>query len=113
MWRCGLMVAVLLRDLSTPPLPGLATRGERLAFWINLYNDLVTEGLAALGVRQTVWEVPAFFDRIRVRIGGLEFSANDIEHGVLRVNRPNPLSSAPPFSPGDPRLAHVMPDLDP
>ncbi len=107
------MVAVLLKDLSALPLPGLATRGERLAFWINTYNDLVAEGLVALGVRDTVWEVPDFFDRIRVRIGGLEFSANDIEHGVLRVNRPNPLSGAPPFSPGDPRLAHVMPDLDP
>ncbi len=107
------MVAVLLKDLSAPPPSDLATRGERLAFWINTYNDLVTEGLTALGIRQTVWEVADFFDRIRIRIGGLEFSADDIEHGVLRVNRPNPLSGAPPFSPGDPRLAHVMPDLDP
>lgn len=107
------MVAVLLKDLSAPPLRGSATPGEWLAFWINTYNDLVTEGLTALGIRQTVWEVADFFDRIRVRIGGLEFSANDIEHGVLRVNRPDPLSGAPPFSPGDPRLAHVMPGLDP
>ncbi len=113
MWRCGLMVAVLPRDLSAPPLADLATRGERLAFWINAYNDLVTEGLAALGIRQTVWELPDFFERIRVRIGGLEFSSNDIEHGVLRGNRPNPLSGAPPFSPDDPRLAHVISDLDP
>lgn len=113
MWRRGLMVVVLLRDLSAPPLAGLATRGERLAFWINAYNDLVTEGLVALGIRQTVWEVPDFFDRIRVRIAELEFSANDIEHGVLRGNRPNPLSGAPPFSPDDPRLAHVISDLDP
>lgn len=107
------MVAVLLRDLSAPPLPSLTTRGERLAFWINVYNDLVTEGLVALGIRDTVWEVPDFFDRVRARIDGLEFSANDIEHGVLRGNRPNPLSGAPPFSSGDPRLAFVLPDLDP
>src|SRR6266498_62243 len=112
MWRCGLIV-VLLRDLSAPPLAGLAPGGERLAFWINAYNGLVTEGLAALGIRQTVWEVPDFFDRIRARIAELEFSANDIEHGVLRGNRPNPLSGAPPFSPDDPRLVHIIPDLDP
>ena len=110
--RC-LMVAVLLRDLSAPPLADLATRGERLAFWINVYNDLVTEGLAALGIRRTVSEVPDFFDRIRTRIANLEFSANDIEHGVLRGNRHNPLSGDCPFSPHDPRLAHVITDLDP
>ena len=107
------MVAVLVKDLSALPLPGLATPGERLAFWINTYNDLVAEGLVALGIRDTVWEVPDFFDRIRVRIGGQEFSANDIEHGVLCGNRSNPLSGARPFSANDPRLAHVIPDLDP
>ncbi len=104
---------MLLRDLSALLLAGLATRGDRLAFWINVYNDLVTEGLVALGIRQTVWEVPDFFERIRVRIAELEFSANDIEHGVLRGNRPNPLSGDPPFSPDDPRLAHVISPLDP
>ncbi|MBI1961898.1 MAG: DUF547 domain-containing protein, partial [Candidatus Rokubacteria bacterium] len=36
----------------------LATRGERLAFWINIYNVLVADGIAALGLRHSVWEVP-------------------------------------------------------
>lgn len=104
---------MLLKDLSAPPFGGPAARGERLAFWINTYNDVVSEGLAALGIRETVCEVPDFFDRIRVRVAGLDFSANDIEHGVLRGNRPHPLSPMAPFTRDDPRLAHALPDLDP
>jgi hypothetical protein len=78
-------------------------RPARLAAWINAYNRLVADGIVALGIRQTVWEVPDFFDRICLRVGELVFSANDIEHGVLRGNRPNPLSGATPFPEGDPR----------
>jgi uncharacterized protein DUF547 len=78
-------------------------RPARLAAWINAYNRLVADGIVTLGIRQTVWDVPDFFDRICLRAGALLFSANDIEHGVLRGNRPNPLSGATPFPEGDPR----------
>lgn len=58
-----------------------------------------------------------FFSSIKYNIGGLEFSANDMEHGVLRANRPSPanpfvLIGKPQWAPGyfrhdDPRLKQV------
>ena len=59
-----------------------------------------------------------WFSSIKYLIGGQEYSANDIEHGVLRNNKPSPanllslvgFSSIAPktFQPGDPRLSQVM-----
>lgn len=106
------MTGVIIRDFPAPPPGGQAGRERRVAFWINAYNELVAEGLRVLGIRETVWEVPDFFDRIEGRAGAQAFSANDIEHGVLRGNRANPLTGSAPFGPGDPRLVHVAP-LDP
>ncbi len=94
--RRGSLVGVMLpRDLFAPLLAGLATRENRLAFWINVYNDLVTERLAALGIRPTVWEVPDFFERIRTGFAELDFPANDIEHG------------GPPRQPAQSALRHT------
>jgi hypothetical protein len=104
---------MMLRVLPREALDGLATRAECLAFWINLYNTLVAEGLAALGLRATIWERPTFFEEASCRIGSLVWSLDDIEHGVLRGNRPSPLGTAPPFAPNDPRLAAVLAPLDP
>ena len=59
----------------------------------------------------------SFFNSIKYNIGGQEFSANDMEHGVLRGNRPTPASpwvllgvpnwSSGYFKSSDPRAAHV------
>ncbi|MBI4607473.1 MAG: DUF547 domain-containing protein [Candidatus Rokubacteria bacterium] len=104
---------VILDVRPGPKLDALQTRGERLAFWINAYNALVGDGITALGIRESVWEAPDFFARISYRFGGLVFSADEIEHGVLRGNRPNPLSGVAPFPADDPRLAHAVTPLDP
>ncbi len=58
-----------------------------------------------------------FFNAIKYNIGGQEYSANDMEHGVLRGNRPTPASpwvllgvpqwSSGYFKPSDPKAAHV------
>ncbi len=104
---------VILGELAGPPLDALETRQERLAFWINTYNSLVVQGVAALHIRESVWEAPDFFARISYRIGGLIFSAEEIEHGVLRGNRPSPLSGMAPFAARDPRQAHALRPLDP
>lgn len=89
------------------------SRAARLAAWINAYNRLVAEGVLTLGIRRTVWEIPDFYDRIALRTGPLVFTANDIEHGVLRGNRPNPLSGAPPFPEHDPRRHYSIVPLEP
>ena len=60
-----------------------------------------------------------WFANIKYVVGGQEYSSNDIEHGVLRNNKPSPanllslvgLSSIAPktFQPRDPRLSQVPP----
>jgi hypothetical protein len=104
---------LVLRDLDAAGLRTLATREARLAFWINTYNTLVAEGIVALGLHRTVWDVPAFFDRICYRIGHHIVSANEIEHGILRGNRPHPLATQTPFGADDPRRAWSIAPLDP
>ncbi|MFQ5946804.1 MAG: DUF547 domain-containing protein [Anaerolineae bacterium] len=89
-------------------LESLKTREEGLTFWINTYNALVAEGIGAFGIRRSVWEVEDFFGRISHRAGTLVFSADEIEHGVLRGNRPHPLSGAVSFQVGDPRQRYAI-----
>ncbi|MEX0801628.1 MAG: DUF547 domain-containing protein [Dehalococcoidia bacterium] len=93
----------------------LRTRGERLAFWINLYNALVIDAVVAFGIRASVREDGGFFRRAAYIIGGRRYSADDIEHGILRGNRPHfhPAIWLPQFAPDDPRLALSVRPPDP
>lgn len=75
-------------------------------------HALVVFGPASNTLARLQW-----FASIRYVIGGQEYSSNDIEHGVLRNNKPSPanllslvgLSSIAPktFKPGDARLSQV------
>jgi hypothetical protein len=104
----------------TPQLQGydparLATRGERLAFWINLYNALVIDAVINYEVRDSVasqWGGLGFFRRAAYVIGGHRCSLEDMEHGILRANRGNPFFPGPQFAPGDPRLAWAVEPTD-
>jgi Protein of unknown function, DUF547 len=102
-----------LREVDGAVLASAATREERLAFWINAYNTLVTDSIRALGLRHSVWEVPGFFQRIACRVAETVFTADEIEHGVLRGNRPGPLFASAPFSTDDSRRARHRPDGSP
>ena len=104
---------MILKEIAGVTLDGLVTRHARLAFWINTYNALVADGITALGARRSVWEVPDFFARAACRAWDAVLSADDIEHGVLRGNRPSPLAGAPPFARDDARLAHAIVPMDP
>lgn len=101
------------RRLQHLDLSLLYTRPARLAFWINVYNALVLHGIISLGVRRTVWEVWNFFGRASYRIGGLTFSADEIEHGILRGNRRRIIPPLRPFARRDPRLAMAISPVDP
>jgi hypothetical protein len=98
-------------------LTALSTRGEQLAFWINLYNALVIDAVITFGVRQSVTEgrigLLRFFRRAAYEVGGLRFSCDDIEHGILRGNRGHLLIPGPQFAPSDPRRSWVMTPPDP
>jgi hypothetical protein len=104
-------------QLRTFDLAQLETREERLAFWINLYNALVIDAVIALGVQQSVGQglvgTVRFFRRAAYNVGGLRFSCEDIEQGILRANRGLPYIPGPQFGPSDPRRAFIVEPLDP
>lgn len=93
----------------------LKTREERLAFWTNLYNALVIDAVLEFGVGRSVRDDTGFFRRAAYTIGGMRYSADDIEHGILRGNRRHfhPVILFPQFAAGDPRLAYSMGEVDP
>lgn len=94
--------------------PGdLIVRERQLAFWINLYNGLVLDAVIQWRIMRSVLELPGFFWRAGYNIGGLRFSANDIENGVLRGNAAHPALPGPTFGRGDPRRAFSMVPIDP
>lgn len=100
----------LLQGLA---LESLTTEEEKKAFWINIYNLLVIHGVIELDIRDSVKEVKDFFKRIYYRIGGVDFCPEDIEHGILRLNRRPPHSLFRVFSKNDPRLKYTLKDFDP
>jgi hypothetical protein len=94
-------------------LDSLSSRKEKIAFWVNLYNVLVIHGVIKLGIRNSVNEVRGFFRRISYIIDGLEFTPDDIEHGILRCNRIPPHSLLRVFSDNDERSKYSLEELEP
>jgi hypothetical protein len=90
----------------------LTSREEQIAFWINLYNALIMDGVIANEVTQTVGAsslgLLAFFRKTAYNVGGQRMSCDDIEHGVLRGNRGHPMLPGAQFTSTDPRLAWVV-----
>jgi len=95
-------------DLTSLPVD------ERAAFLINTYNLMVPHAFAQVGVPTSNLKRAAFFDSVKYNIGGLLFSFNDIESGVLRANRHAPYHLNPPFKrSGDDRLSTTLPECLP
>jgi hypothetical protein len=103
----------LTRGLRSFDLRSLKDRGPRLAFWTNIYNTAVIHGVIELGLERSVKEYPGFFDRVTYEIGGLRFSLNEMEHGLLRGNRRHPYRVLRPFRERDVRLEFAIVPLDP
>jgi hypothetical protein len=85
----------------------------RIAFWINLYNVLSIHGVLALGIRQSVMEIPSFFSVVAYRVGDFVLSLDEIENGVLRRNAPHPATGTRLFDGDDPRLGLCPSMVDP
>jgi hypothetical protein len=103
----------LTRELRRFDLHSLKNQGQKLAFWINIYNTAVIHGVIELGIEQSVKERSGFFDRVVYEIGGFLFSLNDIEHGVLRGNRRPPYRLFKPFRGKDGRMDFIVSPFDP
>ncbi|MFN3265705.1 MAG: DUF547 domain-containing protein [Deinococcales bacterium] len=78
------------------------------AFWLNLYNALTLHAMHAANIQNSVLESLGFFNAYAYRIDGLVLTLNQIEHGILRANRPA-LVGLPPFAKNDPRAKWVLP----
>ena len=115
----------LAASLESIDLGLLATKEAKLAFWINTYNSLIVHALTVVGPAQNTLQRLTWFGRVAYSIGGHVFSADDIEHGILRGNASTPASPwnliglsslAPPtFRASDPRRAFSLErrDVDP
>lgn len=91
----------------------ILSENEKKAFFINLYNALTIHGLAKLDkLPDSVLNVQQFWRKTSYNIGGHCYSLDDIEHGILRGNKPHPSSITPQFQASDPRLKFVC-TLDP
>jgi hypothetical protein len=104
----GLAGQLQVFDLKT-----LTTREEKLAFWINLYNTIVVQGIAELELTASVREINNFFSHISYRIGDYTFSPDEIEHGILRSNARPPYRIFSTFRKNDPRREFALKKLDP
>jgi hypothetical protein len=91
----------------------LASRRERMAFWINLYNALMLNAVIHYRISGSIARSLWLFRRAAYDIYGMRFSADDIEHGILRNNRRNPALPLPPFPSDDPRGSYGMDPIDP
>jgi hypothetical protein len=81
-------------------------------FWINLYNALIIHAVIVYQPKGRINGTRGLFDRAAYNINGLRYSANDIEHGILRKNAGHPLLPGPQFAPDDPRFSHVLAEFD-
>lgn len=96
---------------------------EKIAFFINVYNALIVHATVAHGVPANVVARLKFFRKANYVIGGSSFSADDMEHGVLRSNAVAPSSLGSllgikflqknQFPAGDPREQLSVSPLDP
>ncbi|XP_064384202.1 uncharacterized protein LOC135333215 [Halichondria panicea] len=104
-------------DLSTRLVtcdPSSLDHTHKMAFFINIYNSLTIHGLAASEeLPSSVLGVEQFWQKTAYDIGGLVYSLDDIEHGVLRGNKPHPSASKRPFSEDDPRAKISLKSCDP
>jgi hypothetical protein len=60
---------------------------DKLAYWLNAYNALVTHGVAQAYPTRSVRDLGllfSFFRKKSYRVGGRMMSLDDIEHGILR-----------------------------
>ncbi len=92
---------------------GLLDSRGKIAFWVNLYNTIVIDGITRLGIEQSVKEVAGFFSYIKYQIGGYLYSPDDIEHGILRGNTRPRFRPFRQFGLRDKRKEWVVTPVDP
>lgn len=80
---------------------------SQTAFWINVFNAAVLRDALELTRAGSAREVQAFFERPRFTVGGLAYSLDDVQHGLLRGNLAKHGRLRAPMGRNDPRLAYM------
>jgi hypothetical protein len=104
---------LLTNGLKKFDLSGLIGRRDKIAFWVNLYNSIVIDGIARMEIESSVKEVADFFSRIKYEIDGHLFSPDDMEHGILRANTRPWFRPFRQFGVGDKRKNWIVEPVDP
>ncbi len=102
----------LAGSLNSFNLKNLRNDEEKKAFWLNIYNVLIIHGVIEFDIQGSVLKISNFFGRIGYTIDKLFFTPDDIEHGILRQNRPHPLFPFKPFSLFDQRRNCIVSSFD-
>ncbi len=103
----------LVKELITFDLTALREEARKKAFWINIYNAIIIQGIIELNIRRSVREIKDFFGTVAYLIGGLVFTPEQMEHGILRANRRPPYKLLPLFVIRDARRRYSLADVDP
>lgn len=103
----------LTRGLGNYSIEKLGKGAAYTAFWINIYNALIIDAVIQYQLQTSMMKKPGVFRQAAYSINGMRFSADEIEHGILRQNRPNPILPVRPFISSDPRLPWIVDRFDP
>jgi hypothetical protein len=85
----------------------------RIAVWLNLYNARLLHALALRPRRGHLMRHRRMFRRAAYVVGGLPYSLDAMEHGVLRRNRRPPAAIRRVLGRADSRLAAAPSSVDP
>ncbi|GBG34248.1 Glutaredoxin [Hondaea fermentalgiana] len=99
-------------ELQRLSIPDMAEK-TRLAFVINLYNLLTLHAFTKVGVPKSNFDRTDFFDFVGYTVGGLFYSFNLLENGILRVNQKTPFHLQKAIPSGDPRQRAVLSTCNP
>ena len=80
-------------DLLAVAKPTKWSYNEQLTFWINAYNAIVIKGVIDHYPTTSVRRVKlfrGFFYRLKFQVAGKTYTPNQIEHGILREEFPDP-----------------------
>ncbi|KAJ3436928.1 electron carrier/ protein disulfide oxidoreductase [Anaeramoeba flamelloides] len=102
----------LTSELQKIKLEKLITDQDKICFFLNLYNTLTFHSFIINGIPKEKVSVERFLKNSKYNIQGLQFSLNDIYHGILRSNKDSKHTNSY-FKNDDPRNQYKINQLDP
>ncbi|CAF1949822.1 unnamed protein product [Rotaria magnacalcarata] len=103
----------MVNRLTTISLENV-TENERKTFFINLYNILTIHGIASVNdLPKSVLDLNQFWKTTSYKVGSYFYSIDDIQHGVLRGNKPHSNCTQRHLTFNDPRIKYAMRRCDP